>query len=276
MRISIINPESRQQVFSEYLQPSAKASNVSSTNEASRSTPNAVNSTFQNQLDQKIQNQSGATSVSNLDTATIQELKNTLNNQGVSLQEPIRVPGSLEPIFKKAAETYGVDEGLLISIAKNESNFRSDAKSSVGAMGIMQLMPGTAQGLGVTDAYDPEQNIMGAAKLLSGKIEQYNGNISLALAAYSAGSGNVKKYDGIPPFTETQNYIPRVLSNYSRGYVTDDGSSSTVYPATQTVINLLDQYNQTNGSATGTGRSDLNDRQKSDLTQVMMQTTSRL
>lgn len=276
MRISIINPESRQQVFSEYLQPSAKASNVSSTNEASRSTPNAVNSTFQNQLDQKIQNQSGATSVSNLDTATIQELKNTLNNQGVSLQEPIRVPGSLEPIFKKAAETYGVDEGLLISIAKNESNFRSDAKSSVGAMGIMQLMPGTAQGLGVTDAYDPEQNIMGAAKLLSGKIEQYNGNISLALAAYSAGSGNVKKYDGIPPFTETQNYIPRVLSNYSRGYVTDDGSSSTVYPATQTVINLLDQYNQTNGSATGTGRSDLNDRQKNDLTQVMMQTTSRL
>lgn len=276
MRISIINPESRQQVFSEYLQPSAKASNVSSTNEASRSTPNAVNSTFQNQLDQKIQNQSGATSVSNLDTATIQELKNTLNNQGVSLQEPIRVPGSLEPIFKKAAETYGVDEGLLISIAKNESNFRSDAKSSAGAMGIMQLMPGTAQGLGVTDAYDPEQNIMGAAKLLSEKIEQYNGNISLALAAYSAGSGNVKKYDGIPPFTETQNYIPRVLSNYSRGYVTDDGSSSTVYPATQTVINLLDQYNQTNGSATGTGRSDLNDRQKSDLTQVMMQTTSRL
>lgn len=276
MRISIINPESRQQVFSEYLQPSAKASNVSSTNEASRSTPNAVNSTFQNQLDQKIQNQSGATSVSNLDTATIQELKNTLNNQGVSLQEPIRVPGSLEPIFKKAAETYGVDEGLLISIAKNESNFRSDAKSSAGAMGIMQLMPGTAQGLGVTDAYDPEQNIMGAAKLLSGKIEQYNGNNSLALAAYSAGSGNVKKYDGIPPFTETQNYIPRVLSNYSRGYVTDDGSSSTVYPATQTVINLLDQYNQTNGSATGTGRSDLNDRQKSDLTQVMMQTTSRL
>lgn len=276
MRISIINPESRQQVFSEYLQPSAKASNVSSTNEASRSTPNAVNSTFQNQLDQKIQNQSGATSVSNLDTATIQELKNTLNNQGVSLQEPIRVPGSLEPIFKKAAETYGVDEGLLISIAKNESNFRSDAKSSAGAMGIMQLMPGTAQGLGVTDAYDPEQNIMGAAKLLSGKIEQYNGNISLALAAYSAGSGNVKKYDGIPPFTETQNYIPRVLSNYSRGYVTDDGSSSTVYPATQTVINLLDQYNQTNGSATGTGRSDLNDRQKNDLTQVMMQTTSRL
>ena len=276
MRISIINPESRQQVFSEYLQPSAKASNVSSTNETSRSTPNAVNSTFQNQLDQKIQNQSGATSVSNLDTATIQELKNTLNNQGVSLQEPIRVPGSLEPIFKKAAETYGVDEGLLISIAKNESNFRSDAKSSAGAMGIMQLMPGTAQGLGVTDAYDPEQNIMGAAKLLSGKIEQYNGNISLALAAYSAGSGNVKKYDGIPPFTETQNYIPRVLSNYSRGYVTDDGSSSTVYPATQTVINLLDQYNLTNGSATGTGRSDLNDRQKSDLTQVMMQTTSRL
>ena len=276
MRISIINPESRQQVFSEYLQPSAKASNVSSTNEASRSTPNAVNSTFQNQLDQKIQNQSGATSVSNLDTATIQELKNTLNNQGVSLQEPIRVPGSLEPIFKKAAETYGVDEGLLISFAKNESNFRSDAKSSVGAMGIMQLMPGTAQGLGVTDAYDPEQNIMGAAKLLSGKIEQYNGNVSLALAAYSAGSGNVKKYDGIPPFTETQNYIPRVLSNYSRGYVTDDGSSSTVYPATQTVINLLDQYNLTNGSATGTGRSDLNDRQKNDLTQVMMQTTSRL
>ena len=82
-------------------------------------------------------------------------------------------------------------------------------------MGVMQLMPKTAEGLGVTDSYDPRQNILGGAKLISQLLDKYDGDKSLALAAYNAGSGNVSKYGGIPPFKETQNYVKKVLEKYS-------------------------------------------------------------
>ena len=117
---------------------------------------------------------------------------------------------SLNDIFEKAAKKYGVPVELLKAIGYTESNFRVDATSHCGAQGIMQLMPATAKSLGVTDAYDPEQNIMGGAKYISQMLKKYNGNISLALAAYNAGSGNVAKYGGIPPFKETQNYVVKV------------------------------------------------------------------
>lgn len=124
---------------------------------------------------------------------------------------------TLDEIFQEASETYGVDVNLLKAIAKQESNFDPDATSSCGAQGIMQLMPGTAEGLGVTDAYDPYENIMGGAKYISQMLTKYNGDTSLALAAYNAGSGNVDKYGGIPPFTETQNYVTKVLGYYENG-----------------------------------------------------------
>ena len=81
-------------------------------------------------------------------------------------------------------------------------------------MGVMQLMPSTAKSLGVTDAYNARDNIMGGAKVISDHLSRYDGDLSLALAAYNAGSGNVAKYGGVPPFTETQNYIKKVLSYY--------------------------------------------------------------
>lgn len=122
------------------------------------------------------------------------------------------VPTELESYFEKAAQTYGVDINLLEAVAKQESNFDANAVSSVGASGVMQLMPETARGLGVTDIMDPEQNIMGGAKYLSQMLNLFNGDVSLALAGYNAGPGNVKKYGGIPPFQETTNYVNSVLS----------------------------------------------------------------
>ena len=124
---------------------------------------------------------------------------------------PGTVPEQLESIFEKASEQYGVSKSLLIAVAKAESNFQTNCVSSAGAIGVMQLMPSTAASLGVSNPYDATENIMGGAKLLSQLLEKYNGNTSLALAAYNAGSGNVDKYGGIPPFKETQNYVSKVL-----------------------------------------------------------------
>lgn len=135
------------------------------------------------------------------------------------LNEQLKADTSLESIFEKAAKTYNVDVELLKAMAKAESGFDPNATSKSGAMGIMQLMPATAKGLGVTDAYDPEQNIMGGAKYIASLLEKYDGNVSYALAAYNAGSGNVDKYGGIPPFEETQNYVTKILGYLQNGGV---------------------------------------------------------
>ena len=122
------------------------------------------------------------------------------------------VTTNLDSIFKEAADKYGVSERLLKAIAYTESGFQADVTSFSGAMGIMQLMPSTASAYGVSDPYDAYQNIMGGANLISQLLAKYNGDTSLALAAYNAGSANVDKYGGIPPFSETQNYVQKVLS----------------------------------------------------------------
>lgn len=138
--------------------------------------------------------------------------ENTVPEEGSGF---LGCPDSLTSYFEEAADTYGVDVNLLKSIAKTESNFQADATSKAGAMGIMQLMPSTASSLGVTNAYDARENILGCAKYISQLLSQYGGDTSLALAAYNAGSGNVAKYGGIPPFTETQNYVTKVLGYYN-------------------------------------------------------------
>ena len=121
---------------------------------------------------------------------------------------------SLDAYFEEASEKYNVDVKLLKAIAHAESNFNPNATSSSGAMGVMQLMPSTAKSLGITDAYNAYDNIMGGAKVISQHLANYNGDVSLELAAYNAGRGNVAKYGGVPPFTETQNYIKKVLAYY--------------------------------------------------------------
>lgn len=117
----------------------------------------------------------------------------------------------MDDIFTRAASQYGISENLLKAVAKAESGFDPSSVSRAGAQGVMQLMPSTAASMGVADPLDAEQNIMGGARYLSQKISQYNGDVKLALAAYNAGSGNVAKYGGIPPFKETQTYVKRVL-----------------------------------------------------------------
>lgn len=129
--------------------------------------------------------------------------------------EELECSAELDAIFDEAAEKYGVDAKFLKSIAKCESDFDPACVSHSGATGIMQLMPATAAELGVSDSYDPYQNIMGGAQYISELLDKYNGDTSLALAAYNAGSGNVAKYGGIPPFTETQNYVNKVLGYYN-------------------------------------------------------------
>lgn len=120
------------------------------------------------------------------------------------------VPESMDAIFEEAAEKYNVPVNLLMAVGKAESGFNADAVSSAGAQGVMQLMPSTAAALGVDNAFDARSNIMGGAKYLAQKLQQYNGDIDLTLAAYNAGSGNVEKYGGVPPFDETINYIRRI------------------------------------------------------------------
>lgn len=144
----------------------------------------------------------------------------------------IESPSSLETYFKKASDTYGISETLLKAVAKAESDFNPNCTSGAGAMGIMQLMPSTAESLGVTKPYDAEQNIMGGAKLLSQLLAKYNGNISLTLAAYNAGSGNVEKYGGIPPFKETRNYVNKILGYLGTDETITYSDATTIYAQT--------------------------------------------
>ncbi len=142
---------------------------------------------------------------------------------------------SLDEIFDAAAERYNIPTELLKAVGKAESDFNASAVSRCGAQGIMQLMPATARELGVTDSFDAEQNIMGGAKYIASLLNKYEGDAKLALAAYNAGSGNVRKYNGIPPFEETQNYVKKVMNYYGQGNIEIASNKNT---QSSTVNNL--------------------------------------
>jgi len=135
---------------------------------------------------------------------------------------PADIPTSgdqdLDRIIFEVAENQGVDPRFVHAVIWQESKYDTHAKSHAGAQGLMQLMPATAKRFGCEHPDDPEENIKAGTKYLSWLLKRFSGNVELALAGYNAGEGSVDKYDGIPPFNETQNYVKIITGRYGKTY----------------------------------------------------------
>lgn len=162
------------------------------------------------------------------------QLKESLKANGAAVEQPQQTPQEMEPqiqndellrndstgdydsekfdeLIKSTADKYNLDTRLLHAVVKAESNYNPNAVSTKGAMGLMQLMPGTAESLDVKNPFNPVENMDAGARFLKSLIEKYNGNLQLALAAYNAGPTAVETYKGIPPYDETKAYVTQVL-----------------------------------------------------------------
>jgi hypothetical protein len=154
--------------------------------------------------------------------AIVEEVKKVVEQDGgIFPTRSWRYDESRGPIFKskfdklivEAAKKFDVDAALVSAVIKAESDFNAREVSNKGARGLMQLMPSTAERFGVTDSYDPVANIYGGVRYLRWLLQTFKGNADLAVAAYNAGEGNVWKYNGVPPFRETVNYINRIAKH---------------------------------------------------------------
>lgn len=138
----------------------------------------------------------------------------TVSCRGMTTKKLNHRSVSYDSTIRKYSREFKVDSKLVKAVVRNESCFDKMAVSAAGAQGLMQLMPPTARSLGVYDAFNAEQNLRGGIRYLSELITLYDNNLAKALAAYNAGPGTVNKYDGVPPYKETQRYIEKVMSSY--------------------------------------------------------------
>jgi soluble lytic murein transglycosylase-like protein len=125
---------------------------------------------------------------------------------------------NVDLIIFQAGEKFGVDPRLIHAVITQESRYVVAAKSGAGAQGLMQLMPDTARRFGCDDPFDTQKNVEAGTKYLRVLLRRFDGNVTLALAGYNAGEGNVDKYDGVPPFPETENYVRKITANYGKNY----------------------------------------------------------
>ena len=172
---------------------------------------NSINRIFGNENELSVENNAAAKEFKNiLDEKMAQDTPDN-NIEKISFKNSRE---NIENLIEKYAQKNNLDPDFIKAVVKQESGFNPDAKSKCGAMGLMQLMPQTAKGLGVVDAFDPEQNIEGGVKYLKSMLNRFNNDPKLALAAYNAGPAAVQKYGDIPPYKETQNYVKNILASY--------------------------------------------------------------
>lgn len=140
------------------------------------------------------------------------ELAKARQNAGTVAPAAAAGSGEVEKMVLSAAARHNVDSRLALAVAKTESGLRQEVVSPAGAVGVMQLMPDTARGLGVRDINDPRENIDGGVRYLKEMLATFDGDVTKAIAAYNAGPNAVKRYSGVPPYAETQDYVSKVLA----------------------------------------------------------------
>ncbi|MFZ3075281.1 MAG: lytic transglycosylase domain-containing protein [Psychrobacter glacincola] len=153
------------------------------------------------------------------------------NDYGSSAASSSGSRNAYDSYINASAQRHGVDPGLMKAMMHTESAFNPNARSPVGAQGLMQLMPATARRFKVSNPWNPADNIEGSAKYVAWLMRRFNNNVEFAVAGYNAGEGNVDKYNGIPPFKETRNYVKSVMSRYHSLYKNDAGLSGNTMNA---------------------------------------------